>query len=208
MSPVHLRNLDNPRNHPEDREELSRVRRPGHLGHHSRWQDTEGLEGHGSSYSAPPTPQRFIPIQHGQQEEITTPGGEDNQDRGRQSHYKSYRRTIEPDRAYSDSFRITRSRPTKLSSDFAQFRQQQMSGQDSPLFTIPGSLQEKTRLQREKQDLFQQQAERVKPNNPEAVGLGERSTQEPEIDLNTSRISITSHRNITPTQNEHNVVTP
>ncbi|MBW0493612.1 hypothetical protein O181_033327 [Austropuccinia psidii MF-1] len=88
MSPVHLRNLGFQRNQPEDREGLSRSRRPGrgHLGHSGGWQDTEGnythsaihfpiqqesqtrgLERYGSSYSAPPTPQRFISMEHGQQ---------------------------------------------------------------------------------------------------------------------------------------------
>ncbi|MBW0463041.1 hypothetical protein O181_002756 [Austropuccinia psidii MF-1] len=83
MSPVHLRNQ------PEDREGLSRTRRPGrgHLGHGGGWQDTEGnhtnsashlpiqqkpqtrgLEAYGSSPSAPPTPQRSFPMEHGQQE--------------------------------------------------------------------------------------------------------------------------------------------
>ncbi|MBW0471009.1 hypothetical protein O181_010724 [Austropuccinia psidii MF-1] len=218
MSPVHLRNQ------PEDREGLFRTRRTGrgHLGNSGVWQETEGnhthcavhlpvqqkpqtrgLEGYGSSSSAPPTLQRSISIEHGQQEvqpsitlgrtwskfpedisqnnalqrpygnhqrmesqqAVQTPGGEGNQDKGKTSHYPSYRRTAEPDRAYYDSFRLTRSRPTQLSS-----------GQESPLFTIPGSFQEKTRIQREKQDLFQPQAEKVRPNDPEAVGLGERST--------------------------------
>ncbi|MBW0557499.1 hypothetical protein O181_097214 [Austropuccinia psidii MF-1] len=89
MSPVHLRNLGFKRNQPEDREGFSRTRRPGrgHLGHSGGWQDTEGnhthpaihfsiqqepqtrgLERHGSSSSAPPTPQRFISMEHGQQE--------------------------------------------------------------------------------------------------------------------------------------------
>ncbi|MBW0523593.1 hypothetical protein O181_063308 [Austropuccinia psidii MF-1] len=79
MSPVHLRNLGFQRNQPEEREGFSRTRRPGggHLGHSSGWQDIEGnhthlaihipiqkkpqnrgLEGYGSSSSAPPTPQR------------------------------------------------------------------------------------------------------------------------------------------------------
>ncbi|MBW0522221.1 hypothetical protein O181_061936 [Austropuccinia psidii MF-1] len=114
----------------------------------------------------------------------------------------------EPDRAYSDSFMITRSRPNQLSSGFTPFRNQQISGQESPCFTIPGSFQEKTRTQGQKQDLFQSKAERVRPNDPEAVGLGERSTQEPEIVVNTSRISSPINRNITLTQIEHNVVTP
>ncbi|MBW0466109.1 hypothetical protein O181_005824 [Austropuccinia psidii MF-1] len=142
------------------------------------------------------------------QQEVQTPGGEGDQDKGKSSHYPSYRRTIEPGRAYSDSFRLTRSRPTQLASGFTPFRKQQLSGQESPLFTSPGSFQEKTRIQTAKQDLFHTKAERVRPNDPEAVGLGERSTQGPEITVNTFRISSPNNRNITPTQNEHNVVTP
>ncbi|MBW0569257.1 hypothetical protein O181_108972, partial [Austropuccinia psidii MF-1] len=63
MSPVHLRDLGFQRNQLEDREGLSRTRRPGggHLGQ-------IGLERHGSSSSAPPTPQRFVSMEHGQQE--------------------------------------------------------------------------------------------------------------------------------------------
>ncbi|MBW0475266.1 hypothetical protein O181_014981 [Austropuccinia psidii MF-1] len=89
MSPVHLRNLGVPRNQPQDREGLSRTRRPGrgHLGHSGGWQDiegdhthsaihfpiqqkpqTRGMEGYGSSSSVPPTPQRSFPMEHGQQE--------------------------------------------------------------------------------------------------------------------------------------------
>ncbi|MBW0465061.1 hypothetical protein O181_004776 [Austropuccinia psidii MF-1] len=59
-----------------------------------------------------------------------------------------------------------------------------------------------------KQDLFHPQAERVRPNSPEAVGVGEISTQEPEIVVNTSRISSPTNRNITPTHNKHDVVKP
>ncbi|MBW0522384.1 hypothetical protein O181_062099 [Austropuccinia psidii MF-1] len=89
MSPVHLRNLGFQRNQLEDREGLSRTKRPerGNLGHSGGWQDTEGnhthsaihfpiqrkpqtrgLERYGSCSSAPPTPQRFIPMEHGQPE--------------------------------------------------------------------------------------------------------------------------------------------
>ncbi|MBW0481865.1 hypothetical protein O181_021580 [Austropuccinia psidii MF-1] len=182
------------------------------------------MEGHGSGSSAPPTTQIFIPMEHGQQEvqysitlgrtwrklpedmsqrdilhrsygnhqwmesqqAVQTPGGEGNQDKGKSSHYLSYRRTIELERAYSDSLRLTRSRTNQLFSNF----------------------QEKTRVKREKQDLFQPQAERVRPNDAEAVGLGERSKQRPEIFVNTSRTSSPININIKPTQNEHNVVTP
>ncbi|MBW0516919.1 hypothetical protein O181_056634 [Austropuccinia psidii MF-1] len=89
MSPVHLRSLGFQRNQPEDREGLSRTRRPGrgHLGHSGGWQDnkgnhthpaihfqiqqepqTRGLERYGSSSSAPPNSQRPFPMEHGQQE--------------------------------------------------------------------------------------------------------------------------------------------
>ncbi|MBW0549567.1 hypothetical protein O181_089282 [Austropuccinia psidii MF-1] len=114
----------------------------------------------------------------------------------------------DPERSYSDSFRLTRSRQNQLSTRFTPFRHQQTSGQESLFLTIPGSFQEKTRIQGQKQDLFQPKAERVRPNDPEAAGLGERSTQEPEIAVHTSRISSPINRNITPTQTEHNVVTP
>ncbi|MBW0509704.1 hypothetical protein O181_049419 [Austropuccinia psidii MF-1] len=206
MSPVHLRNIGFQRNQPEDREGLSRTRRPGrgHLGHSGGWQDSEGnhyhpsihfpiqqepqprvLERHGSSYSALPTPQRFSSMQHGQQEvqpgiplgrtwskfpedlfqrdriqrpyvndqrlesyrAVQTPGGDGKQDKGESSHYPSYRRTADPEREYSDSIRLTRSRPDKLSSGFKTFINQQISGQESTFFTIPGSFLEKTRIQ-------------------------------------------------------------
>ncbi|MBW0577981.1 hypothetical protein O181_117696 [Austropuccinia psidii MF-1] len=42
---------------------------------------------------------------------VQIPGGEGNQDKGESSHYPSYRRTDEPERAYYDSFRLTRSIP-------------------------------------------------------------------------------------------------
>ncbi|MBW0468065.1 hypothetical protein O181_007780 [Austropuccinia psidii MF-1] len=141
-------------------------------------------------------------------QEIQTSGGEGNQDKGESSHYPSHRRTDDPDRAYSDCFRITRSRPNQLFSGFKPFRNQHISGQESPFFTIPGSFQEKTRIQGKNQELFQPKAERVRPNDPEDVGLGERSTQELEIVVNTSRIISPNNRNLTPTQNEHSVVTP
>ncbi|MBW0586475.1 hypothetical protein O181_126190, partial [Austropuccinia psidii MF-1] len=88
MSPVYLRDVGFQRNQPEDRESFSRTRRPGrgHLGHSGGWQnnegdninlsintpiqqgpETRGLEGYGSSSSAPPTPQTFISMELGQQ---------------------------------------------------------------------------------------------------------------------------------------------
>ncbi|MBW0503660.1 hypothetical protein O181_043375 [Austropuccinia psidii MF-1] len=139
---------------------------------------------------------------------VQTPGGEGNQDKGESRHYPSYRRTAYPDRECSDSFRLTGSRPKQLLSSFTPFTNQQISGQEPPSFTIPGSFLEKTRIQGKKQDLFQPKAERVRPNYPEAVELGERSTQEPEIAVSNSRISSPNNRNIIPTQNEHSVFKP
>ncbi|MBW0479223.1 hypothetical protein O181_018938 [Austropuccinia psidii MF-1] len=63
-------------------------------------------------------------------QEVQTPGGEGNQDKGESSHYPSYRGTAEPDRAYSDSFRLTRSIPTQLSSGFTPLRNQKISSQE------------------------------------------------------------------------------
>ncbi|MBW0557768.1 hypothetical protein O181_097483 [Austropuccinia psidii MF-1] len=222
MSPVHLRNLGFQRNQPGDREGLSRTRRPGrgHLGHHGGWKDTEGnnthpaihfsiqqepqtrgLERHGLSSLAPPTPQRFISMEHGHQEvqpgiplgrtwskssedlsqrdrlqrrygnhqsfqshqAVQTPGGEGKTDKGESSHYPSNRRTADPDRAHSDSFRLTRRRPNQLSSDFTPFRNQQISGQESPCVTIPGSFQEKTRIQGRKKTTFSQRKRESEP---------------------------------------------
>ncbi|MBW0572871.1 hypothetical protein O181_112586 [Austropuccinia psidii MF-1] len=100
---------------------------------------------------------------------VPTPGGDGKQDKGESSHYPSYRRKAELDRDYSYSFRLTRSRPKKLSSGFTPFRNQKISCQESPFFTIPGIFQEKTRIQGQKQDLFQPKAERVRHNDPELL---------------------------------------
>ncbi|MBW0563149.1 hypothetical protein O181_102864 [Austropuccinia psidii MF-1] len=63
-------------------------------------------------------------------QEAQTPGGDGKQDKGESSHYASSRITADPDRAYSDSFRLTRIRPNQLSSGFTPFRNQQISGQE------------------------------------------------------------------------------
>ncbi|MBW0479019.1 hypothetical protein O181_018734 [Austropuccinia psidii MF-1] len=141
-------------------------------------------------------------------QEVQNPGGEGKQDKEESSHYPSYRRTAGPDREYSDSFRLTRSRTNELSSGFTPFINQKISGQESPFFSITGSFQETTRIQGQKQDHLQPEEERVRPNDPEAVGFGKRSEQEPGVAVNNSRISSPINRNITPTQIEHNVVTP
>ncbi|MBW0574982.1 hypothetical protein O181_114697 [Austropuccinia psidii MF-1] len=128
---------------------------------------------------------------------VQTPGGEGKQDKRESSHYPIYRRTTDQDRAYSDSFRLKRSRPKQLSSGFTPLRNQQISGQYSPFFTIPESFQEKTRIQGKKQDHLQPKEETVRPNDPEAFGFGEGITQEPEVAVHNSRNSILINRNIT-----------
>ncbi|MBW0507367.1 hypothetical protein O181_047082 [Austropuccinia psidii MF-1] len=85
-------------------------------------------------------------------QEVQTPGGEGNQDKGESTHYPSYRRTTDPDRAYSVTFRLTKNRPNQLSSGFTLSRNIHISGQESPFFTIPASFQEKKRIQVKKQD--------------------------------------------------------
>ncbi|MBW0505923.1 hypothetical protein O181_045638 [Austropuccinia psidii MF-1] len=209
----------------------------GHLEHSGGWQDiegnhthssihipinqkpqTRGLEGYASSSSAPSTTQKPFSMERGKQEvQPGIPLGRNRsklskdlsqRDRLQRPYGNHQRRTTDPDRTYSDSFRITRSIPNQLSGGFTPFRNQQISGQESPFFTIPGSSQEKTRIQGQKQDHLQPKEERVRPNDSEAVGFGERSTQEPEVVVHSSRICSPINRNITPTQIEHNVVTP
>ncbi|MBW0557131.1 hypothetical protein O181_096846 [Austropuccinia psidii MF-1] len=63
-------------------------------------------------------------------------------------------------------------------------------------------------MQGHKQDHPHPEEERVTPNDPEAVGFGERSAQEPEVVINKPRISSPINRNITPIQIDPNVVTP
>ncbi|MBW0518791.1 hypothetical protein O181_058506 [Austropuccinia psidii MF-1] len=91
----------------------------------------------------------------GSHQAVQNPGGDGSHDKGESSHYPSYKRTAEPDRAYSDSTRLTRSRPTQLSSVFKPFRHEQIGGQESPLFTIPGSFQENASIKGQKQGIFQ-----------------------------------------------------
>ncbi|MBW0475216.1 hypothetical protein O181_014931 [Austropuccinia psidii MF-1] len=96
-------------------------------------------------------------------QEFKTPGGEVKPNEGESSHYPSHRRAADPNRAYSDSFRLKRSRPNQFYSGFIPFRNQNISGQESPFFTNPGSFLENTRIQGQKQDLFRQ---RQKTSDP------------------------------------------
>ncbi|MBW0484084.1 hypothetical protein O181_023799 [Austropuccinia psidii MF-1] len=103
---------------------------------------------------------------------VQTPGGEGNQDKGESSHYPSYRRSAEPDRDYSDSFRLKRSRATQHSSGVRPFRHQKISGKESPFFTIPGSFQEKTRIQGKNKTSFIQRQKESDPMIQKLLSLG------------------------------------
>ncbi|MBW0589839.1 hypothetical protein O181_129554 [Austropuccinia psidii MF-1] len=212
-------------NQPEDREGLSRTRRPGRgqLGHSGGWKETDGnhthpaihfpiqqeaqargMERHGSSSSAPSTPQRFISMEHGQQE--VQSGFPLGRTWSKFPEYLSHRDRLQG--PYGNHQRLTKRRPNQLSSGFTPLRNRQICGQESPFFTIPGSFEEKTRIQGQKKDHLQPEEERVRPNDPAAVGFGERSAQEPEVVVNNFRISSPINRNITPTKIDHNVITP
>ncbi|MBW0495122.1 hypothetical protein O181_034837 [Austropuccinia psidii MF-1] len=108
-------------------------------------------------------------------------------------------------------FRLLEERETRIRENQATIQAiEEWLNQTGPTLIPSGSqgFPGEDKDKREKKDIFQPKAERVIPNGPEAVGLGERSTQEPEIVVNTSRLSSPTNRNITATQTEHNVVTP
>ncbi|MBW0588821.1 hypothetical protein O181_128536 [Austropuccinia psidii MF-1] len=249
MSPVHLRDLGFQRNQPEDREDLSRTRRPerGHPGHSSGWQNNEGdninpaihtpiqwrpqtrgLERHGSSSSAPPTPQGPITMEHGQQE--VQPGislgrtwsklPEDLSQRDRlQRPYDNHQRLesyqavqtpggraqrIRENQATIQAIeeQLTQTGPTQIPSVL------QGAGQIiSPLASHHSDTDRSMTKSRHSSKFQEPKAERIRPHDPEFVGFGERSAQEPEVVVNHSRISSSSNRNITPTQTEHNIAT-
>ncbi|MBW0489478.1 hypothetical protein O181_029193 [Austropuccinia psidii MF-1] len=122
----------------------------------------------------------------------------------------SYCKAIEPERAYPNVFRLTRSgKTTKLPSDFTPLRNHQISDHESPFFQIPGSMKESVRIIGQDPDFFQPEAERAKPYDTEIVGPGERSTKKPQIAVNTSdEASIPKIIYDIPPQNEHSSVTP
>ncbi|MBW0529316.1 hypothetical protein O181_069031 [Austropuccinia psidii MF-1] len=163
MSPVYLRDLGFQRNQPEDREGLSRTRRPGgiQLGHSGGWQNNELHQLLKDLFQWSIDNKRFNLATHW--EELRA----------------SWQRIGLKEIDFKDLMVITK-----------------------------GSFQEKTRKQGKKQDLLQPEEERVRPHDPEALAFGERSAQEPEVVVNNFRISSPINTTITPTQIEHNVVTP
>ncbi|MBW0546035.1 hypothetical protein O181_085750 [Austropuccinia psidii MF-1] len=170
----------------------------GHNGHSGRCKDTErnnthpaihfpikqepqtrGLERYGSSSLAPSTPQTSISMENGQEE--VQPG-------------------IPPGRTWS-----------KLPEDFCQRDRLQRPHGNHQRLEYPQEVQTpggEDKHAREKTRPLWPEEERVRPNYTEAVIFGEKSVQETEVGVNRSRISSSINRKITPTQIEHNVVTP
>ncbi|MBW0521884.1 hypothetical protein O181_061599 [Austropuccinia psidii MF-1] len=111
-------------------------------------------------------------------------------------------------KGWNPTRKLTRRRPNQLPSGFTPFRNQRLSGKQLPFVTISENFQEKTKIQGQKQEHLQQEEERVRPNEPGALEFGEISVQEPEVFVHNFRISSPINRNITPTQIEHNAVTP
>ncbi|MBW0474739.1 hypothetical protein O181_014454 [Austropuccinia psidii MF-1] len=121
-------------------------------------------------HSDPPTPQRPVPMKHGRKYQLES------------SYYPIYGREIEPGIAYYYSFRRTRNgKSTQLLSGFTLLRMQQISGQESPFFQIPGSFQEKEMIERKEQGFFKPEAEIVRPNDTEIAVLIDISTHKQEI---------------------------
>ncbi|MBW0525289.1 hypothetical protein O181_065004 [Austropuccinia psidii MF-1] len=249
MSPVHLRDLGFQKHHPEDREGLSRIRRPGRgrLGHIGGWKDievnhthsgihipieqkshTRGLEGYGSSSSAPPTPQRPFSREHGGKRfnlashwteigeicqkiclkeidfrdlMVITKGWNATRQfkllEVRENRIREIQATIQ-----AIEEQLTQKGNTQIASG------SQGEGQiSSPVAAHhsgtnrsvakshhPSQSQQASRriqgYKGRKQDHLQPKEERVRPNEPEDVGFGERSTQEPEVVLHNARFSI------------------
>ncbi|MBW0490396.1 hypothetical protein O181_030111 [Austropuccinia psidii MF-1] len=70
------------------------------------------------------------------QQAASNPSGKAIQEKEESSHYPSHRRTFEPEKEYSDSFRLTSSRPTRLPSGFTPLKHHQLSVLESPFFTV------------------------------------------------------------------------
>ncbi|MBW0472389.1 hypothetical protein O181_012104 [Austropuccinia psidii MF-1] len=142
-------------------------------------------------------------------QEIKTLRRVGSQNKGEAKNNPGFRGAMNPERAYSESFMLTRSRKTQLSSGFIPLIIQQSIGQESPLFTILGSFQENTRIKGQEKDYFKPEEEQIRPHDTEIVGLSQRSAHKPQKIVKTpDRISKPTIRNDIPTQNEDNVVTP
>ncbi|MBW0510379.1 hypothetical protein O181_050094 [Austropuccinia psidii MF-1] len=129
----------------------------------------------------------IIQITHGKhqrvkfQQEVQNSERNGNQSYRQLSYHMCYREEMEPERAYSDCYRPTRS----------------------------GSIQDRQRITGKEKPNFEPEAESVTPYDPEIFGPGERSKKKQKIAVASSddaRSPRTSSY-ISP-QSEHNVVTP
>ncbi|MBW0568525.1 hypothetical protein O181_108240 [Austropuccinia psidii MF-1] len=220
-------NLYKAQSKPEDREGFSRSIRPGRgrLGQSGGWQDTEGnhthsaihlpiqqkpqtrgLEAYGSISSAPPTTQRYFPMEHGQKEFRVLDERETTirENQVTIQAIEEQLNQIGPTLIPSGSQGVDQPNSPVASHHSCTSRSVAKSHHSSQSQVVSRGRQG---CKGKKQDIFQPKEERVRPNDPEPMGLGERSAQDPEIVVNTSRISSPNNKNITPTQNEHNVVT-
>ncbi|MBW0566911.1 hypothetical protein O181_106626 [Austropuccinia psidii MF-1] len=114
------------------------------------------------------------------------------------------------ERAYYDSCRLASSgKPSKLPSGLTPHRHQKISDQESQFLPIPGSIQERDSIIGQENYLFQPEAERVRPYDPEIFGPCERSTKNKKTVVNTfdEARSPRIKGNIYA-QSEHNFMTP
>ncbi|MBW0538622.1 hypothetical protein O181_078337 [Austropuccinia psidii MF-1] len=74
-------------------------------------------------------------------QEVQNTGGKGSKNKGESIHYPIHRKTFNPQREYSDNFRLTWRKPTRLPHAFTPLKHQKISGQEFPISTIPGSLQ-------------------------------------------------------------------
>ncbi|MBW0486760.1 hypothetical protein O181_026475 [Austropuccinia psidii MF-1] len=84
------------------------------------------------------------------QQAFQAPGGKGSQDKGESRDYLSDRRRTEPYVAYSDSFRLRRSKPISFPSGFTSFRNQKISDPESLFFKISGTFQKKASIKGKK----------------------------------------------------------
>ncbi|MBW0565293.1 hypothetical protein O181_105008 [Austropuccinia psidii MF-1] len=211
MSPVHLRNQ------PEDREGLSRTRIPGggHLGHSDDWKDMDqALQLHQlvkALFQWNNNNKRFNLAFH-----WAELGERLQRICFREIPFKDL---VEITKGWNPTrqFRLRKERATRIRENQATIQAiEEQLNQTGPTLIPSGSQGvEQTSSPvashhsgTNRSVSKSHHSSQSQPNDPEAVGLCERGTQEPKIVLNTSRNSGPINRNITPTQKEHNVVTP
>ncbi|MBW0478319.1 hypothetical protein O181_018034 [Austropuccinia psidii MF-1] len=227
MSPVDLINIGILRNQPQDREGLSRTRKPGrgHLEHSGGWQDmegnnkhsaihfpiqqkpqTRGLEGYGSISSAPPTPHRHYLMEHGQQEvKPSIPLGRTwiKTSGGGATRIRENQATIQ-----AIEEQLTQTGNTQIPSGSQGVGQ--TSSPEASNYSGTNRSVAKSHHSSQSQ-VVSRRIQGYKDKNKASFNQRQReldSMIQKLLAVNTSRISGSINRNITLTQKEHNVVTP